>query len=308
MAERPGFAATVIARKIALFWSDFEMPDAWDMFLLARYSPVLWLPLLGMGLLLPFAAIGAVAASRRSREARLLVGYSVIYSASVVAFFVFSRYRLHVVPALAVLAASSLPWLGEQIRLGQVRPLVACRRRGRRDRRLLLQGQRHVRDGASRESSGRNQPRVALQAERRAPAGVKLLLETLERQEGAGRAGPLCALGDLHRQGRGSARRLGARGVRSRILGIPEAGLGSASPTSARPGSRTPSQRSTFSSALYRGTPSRAHISRGGCDTAKRGGLLRSSKGSGIKHVAFPHDGFEADRVRTRLAGPRSAS
>lgn len=112
----PSFAATMMWRKFALFWSDVEVADAWEMYHLARYSPVLALPLPGFGWLLPLAVIGALTGFRRSREVRWLAGFVTVYSLSVIAFFVFSRYRLHIVPALAVLAASALPWLGNAVR------------------------------------------------------------------------------------------------------------------------------------------------------------------------------------------------
>jgi Flp pilus assembly protein TadD len=121
IAANPGFAARVTLKKFALFWSNLEVPDAWDMYHLARNSPVLALPLLGMGTLLPLALLGAVAGFRERREVRLLVGFVVVYSLSVIAFFVFSRYRLHVVPALTVLAASVVPWVGGIVRARDLR-------------------------------------------------------------------------------------------------------------------------------------------------------------------------------------------
>jgi len=108
IAAYPGFAARVFLQKFALFWSDYEAPDAWDMYFLGRYSPVMAMPLLGMGLLLPLAVLGVLVGFRKSRDVRLLTGYVILYSISVIIFFVFSRYRIYVVPALTVLAASSL--------------------------------------------------------------------------------------------------------------------------------------------------------------------------------------------------------
>jgi tetratricopeptide (TPR) repeat protein len=108
ITAHPGFAARVIYQKFALFWSDYEVTDAWDMYFLRRYSPVMAMPLLGMGLLLPLAVLGVLVGFRKSRDIRLLTGYVIVYSISVIIFFVFSRYRIYVVPALAVLAASPL--------------------------------------------------------------------------------------------------------------------------------------------------------------------------------------------------------
>ncbi len=119
--SHPVFAAKVTLKKLALFWSDYEVPDAWDMYFLARYSPVLRLPLPGMGWLLPLALLGAIAGFRERREVRFLVGFVLTYSFAVIAFFVFSRFRLYVVPALAVLAAFAVPWLAAVLRARHVR-------------------------------------------------------------------------------------------------------------------------------------------------------------------------------------------
>jgi 4-amino-4-deoxy-L-arabinose transferase-like glycosyltransferase len=126
LLERPGFGLTVIARKTMLFWSDFELPDGWDMYLLARYSFVLALFPIGMGWMLPFAVVGAAIEFRKIPDVRLLTGYVVIYSASVIAFFIFSRYRVYVFPALAVLAALGLRWLVAVIRSGDLQRGVAA--------------------------------------------------------------------------------------------------------------------------------------------------------------------------------------
>ena len=111
LRDRPGFGLTVVARKAVLFFSNFELPDGWDMYLLARYSFVLALFPIGMGWLLPLAIVGAAIGFKRNPDVRLLVGFIVIYSATVIAFFIFSRYRVYVFPALAVLAALGLRWV-----------------------------------------------------------------------------------------------------------------------------------------------------------------------------------------------------
>lgn len=114
--NQPGFALTVMMRKLLLFWSDFELPDGWDMYLLARYSFVLLLFPIGMGLILPLAVVGAAIGFPKIPGVRLFVGYIVIYSASVIGFFIFSRYRVYVFPALVVLASVGLRWAVAVIR------------------------------------------------------------------------------------------------------------------------------------------------------------------------------------------------
>jgi 4-amino-4-deoxy-L-arabinose transferase-like glycosyltransferase len=118
IAAEPGFAALAFARKAILFWNDFEISDNQDQYLLERFSWVLRLPLLRFGWIAPLALLGAWTSWRR-RPVQLLVWYVAVYWASLVVFFLFSRYRLPVVLALVPLAA-----------LG-VQELLARRRKGR---------------------------------------------------------------------------------------------------------------------------------------------------------------------------------
>lgn len=107
MTAQPAYATQVMARKLALFWNDFEVSDNQDQYLLARDSWVLRLPLPGFGLVASLALLGVVV-TWRQRTTRVLVAFVAVYCASVVAFFIFSRYRIQVVPALLPLAAAGL--------------------------------------------------------------------------------------------------------------------------------------------------------------------------------------------------------
>lgn len=118
IAADPAFAARAFARKAVLFWNDFEISDNQDQYLLERFSWVLRLPLLHFGWIVPLALLGAVAGWRRSRAVRLLAGFAVVYWLSLVAFFLFSRYRLPVVLALLPLAALGATELVARIRSG----------------------------------------------------------------------------------------------------------------------------------------------------------------------------------------------
>lgn len=103
IAAEPGFALRAFARKAALFWNDFEISDSQDQYLMERESWVLALPLPGFGAVAAVAVFGLVVGWRR-RCVRLLAAYVITYGATVVAFFVFARYRIQVVPALLPLA------------------------------------------------------------------------------------------------------------------------------------------------------------------------------------------------------------
>jgi hypothetical protein len=116
MSQEPVFAAMVVLRKFTLFWSDLEVPDGWGMYLIERYSPALRISPITFGWLVTLSVLGIMASVRHSRDVRLLLGYVIAYSLSVIAFFIFSRYRVYIVPPLAVFAALGIRWIHDQVR------------------------------------------------------------------------------------------------------------------------------------------------------------------------------------------------
>jgi cytochrome c-type biogenesis protein CcmH/NrfG len=195
IARQPGFAAKVFVRKVALFWSDLEVPDGWSMYFIRQYSPGLKLSFFTMGWLLPLAAVGSVACFRNRREVRLLVGYVIVYSVSVVAFFVFSRYRIFVVPAVAILAALGATWLAHQARGRDWRSMALPVLAGLAAAAIALLGERVA--GLAPEKYVHNYAHLAeiYQDEGNFKAAEALLMEALRRQPGT--ASALSALGTL---------------------------------------------------------------------------------------------------------------
>jgi len=101
----PGDWLRVQGRKLRLFWGGYEMPASQDYYLYRRYAPLLRAPVPGFGLLGPLGLLGAILAFGRRGWPRLLAVYVVASSLAVVGFFVLTRFRMVVVPALCVLAA-----------------------------------------------------------------------------------------------------------------------------------------------------------------------------------------------------------
>jgi len=95
-------------KKVRRFWGAYEIPDSVDYLLYAEHAPVLRVPLPGFGLLAPLCLTGFVLAARRRGWPRLLLVWTAIYSATVILFFVFSRFRMVLAPALYVLAAFTM--------------------------------------------------------------------------------------------------------------------------------------------------------------------------------------------------------
>ena len=116
ISANPTFAQMMFLRKFVLFWNDYEVPDNLNIYLLERWSWVLRLPLLGIGVITAFALLGGAVAFRENTSVRVLAGFVAIYCATVVAFYVFSRYRIQIVPVLMVLAAHGILWLVWQLR------------------------------------------------------------------------------------------------------------------------------------------------------------------------------------------------
>jgi 4-amino-4-deoxy-L-arabinose transferase-like glycosyltransferase len=100
----PGAWAGLMWRKLRSFWGAFEIPDSLDYYLYRETAPVLRLPIPGYGLLAPLGLLGALLSLRRRGWPRLLLLFTAAYSLSVVVFFVFSRFRMPLVPALFIFA------------------------------------------------------------------------------------------------------------------------------------------------------------------------------------------------------------
>ncbi len=76
---------------------------------------------LGMGILAPLGIVGMLVFWRKSRSAQIVTVFAVLYAASFIAFFVNSRFRLPLLPVLAILAAALLLDIYERFRNGQIR-------------------------------------------------------------------------------------------------------------------------------------------------------------------------------------------
>jgi tetratricopeptide (TPR) repeat protein len=98
----------LVGRKTLLFWNAYEISDAEDLYFYQRWSWLLrgvalvW----NFGVLFPLAAAGACLVWPRRRELWLFYAMALTVSASVIAFYVFGRYRLPIVPLLILFAAA----------------------------------------------------------------------------------------------------------------------------------------------------------------------------------------------------------
>jgi hypothetical protein len=123
IAHAPGAALGLTLKKAAMFFRAEEatLNISYDF---ARAHIPLLRGMLGFGVLMPVALWGAVSgliagSDRRRAYLVLLCGVVLAYAASVIAFFISDRYRMPVVPLLAVLAAHGAFSLLDELRAGR---------------------------------------------------------------------------------------------------------------------------------------------------------------------------------------------
>lgn len=111
--------ARLLWRKTVLYFNNFEIPDNQDMYFFERYSWVLRLPLLGFGIVFGLGLAGMILLARRSLARLSLAVLFFGYAASVIVFFVFSRYRIPSLPALLPFAGGTVAWFADRLRAGK---------------------------------------------------------------------------------------------------------------------------------------------------------------------------------------------
>lgn len=120
----PGVWIRLMWRKLLLFWNGVEVADVLDISFYRDACPVLKL------LLLPFAVIsslsllglGILITSKRNRSIMLL--FVLTSLASVLPFYVNSRYRIPVIPVLILSGALFLAWIVEEVRGRRWKPVL----------------------------------------------------------------------------------------------------------------------------------------------------------------------------------------
>ena len=110
ISSEPGRWATLLARKTALLWNTTEMLDTESLESHAEWStPLRVLGWAGhFGLLVPLAVMGVVLTWPDRARLWPLLAMTVAYAASVVAFFVYARYRYPLVPFLVLFASAGV--------------------------------------------------------------------------------------------------------------------------------------------------------------------------------------------------------
>ena len=110
ISSQPGAWMRLVGRKLALLWNADEMLDTESQESHAEWSMLLsiggWFG--HFGLLVPLALLGVIATWHERSRLWLFYAMTIAYAASVVAFYVFARYRFPLVPLLMLFAAAGL--------------------------------------------------------------------------------------------------------------------------------------------------------------------------------------------------------
>ncbi len=117
MKSRPIEAVALFWRKAGLLIGAYEIPNHFNFyFFRENLAPLLRWPLAGYTLVLPLGVLGLVFGLRRNRAARLAAASLLVIAATVVLFFVTSRYRLPVLIWLIPFAGHGLIMLLRTLR------------------------------------------------------------------------------------------------------------------------------------------------------------------------------------------------
>lgn len=106
----PGQWLKLIARKGALLVNSVEPVDTVDQYTVAEYSTLLYLSqtVMHLGVLLPLAVLGSFCAWPVRDRVWVVWLMFACYAISVVAFYVFARYRFPLIPIIILLAAAGI--------------------------------------------------------------------------------------------------------------------------------------------------------------------------------------------------------
>lgn len=113
-------------KKFGLFWNAHEVWNNRSISIDRAFSRVLRAPLPTFGIVAPLALLGMGLSWRRARDLFPLYAMIGVSLATALAFFVLSRYRMPIVPLLAIFAAYALVQLFDLSRARRARALAAC--------------------------------------------------------------------------------------------------------------------------------------------------------------------------------------
>lgn len=106
--ENPGRELRLLARKFAMFFNGYEIPQIEAYSLERERNPWLRVLFVNFWWVCSLGVLGLLFSLNQWRRHLLLSGFIVVYAASIIAFFVTARYRVQIAPLLCLFAAHAL--------------------------------------------------------------------------------------------------------------------------------------------------------------------------------------------------------
>jgi tetratricopeptide (TPR) repeat protein len=124
--EEPATAAKLLLWKAYIYTNPLEIANNFDSYYIRSKFPLLKYDPISLYIILPFAFLGMGVFVRRFREYSSVYLFTLIYSATVVLFFVNDKFRMPVVPFFCLFAAAAFFWLWEKTRSKEWKPTIAA--------------------------------------------------------------------------------------------------------------------------------------------------------------------------------------
>lgn len=112
----PGAWASLMLKKIGLFWGSYEFPNNLDYNFMKIHSWVLRNPILTFATIAPLALLGLVVLAPGAKRLYFLYTFSLAFFAGTVAFFVCSRYRVPALPAMMIFAGGAVAYIVDSVK------------------------------------------------------------------------------------------------------------------------------------------------------------------------------------------------
>jgi tetratricopeptide (TPR) repeat protein len=122
--ENPGRWAALLVDKLATYFTDYERPDNYAFDNFRRFVPMLAWPLPRFGWVAPLGLVGLALSWRRWAELLPLHATMGAYLLSALLFFTQSRYRMPMVPLLALFAGHAVVEMARAARARRLWPLA----------------------------------------------------------------------------------------------------------------------------------------------------------------------------------------
>jgi tetratricopeptide (TPR) repeat protein len=102
-------------KKIKLMFNHYEVPDSEDFYFYRQYSSILRLPLIPFGIICPLAFLGMLLLIKDYKKYSLLYVLVIANFVSIIIFYIFSRYRLPIVPLFIIFSSYAINWFTKEI-------------------------------------------------------------------------------------------------------------------------------------------------------------------------------------------------